>query len=44
MSVRKVRDALVLMGAFIALIWILQVATGPTATGWTRNLASGRIP
>jgi len=26
MSVRKVRDALVLMGAFIALIWILQVA------------------
>jgi membrane associated rhomboid family serine protease len=25
MSVRKVRDALVLMGAFIALIWILQV-------------------
>jgi len=25
MSVRKVRDALLLMGAFIALIWILQV-------------------
>jgi membrane associated rhomboid family serine protease len=25
MSVRKMRDALVLMGAFIALIWILQV-------------------
>jgi membrane associated rhomboid family serine protease len=25
MSVRKVRDALILMGAFIALIWILQV-------------------
>jgi membrane associated rhomboid family serine protease len=25
MSVRKVRDALVVMGAFIALIWILQV-------------------
>jgi len=25
MSVRKVRDALVLMGAFLALIWILQV-------------------
>ena len=25
MSVRQVRDALVLMGAFIALIWILQV-------------------
>lgn len=42
MSVRKVRDALVLMGAFIALIWILQVFNW--ADGYRLDLHLGIVP
>ena len=42
MSVRKVRDALVLMGAFIALIWILQVFNW--ADGYRLDLHFGILP
>jgi membrane associated rhomboid family serine protease len=42
MSVRKVRDALVLMGAFIALIWILQVFNW--ADGYRLDLQFGILP
>ena len=42
MSVRKVRDALVLMGAFIALIWILQVFNW--ADGYRLDLHLGILP
>jgi membrane associated rhomboid family serine protease len=42
MSVRKVRDALVLMGTFIALIWILQVFNW--ADGYRLDLQFGILP
>jgi membrane associated rhomboid family serine protease len=42
MTVRKVRDALVLMGAFIALIWILQVFNW--ADGYRLDLHFGILP
>jgi membrane associated rhomboid family serine protease len=42
MSVSKVRDALVLMGAFIALIWILQVFNW--ADGYRLDLELGILP
>jgi membrane associated rhomboid family serine protease len=42
MSVRKVRDALVLMGAFIALIWILQVFNW--ADGYRLDTEFGILP
>jgi membrane associated rhomboid family serine protease len=42
MSVRQVRDALVLMGAFIALIWILQVFNW--ADGYRMDLQFGILP
>ena len=42
MSVRKVRDALVLMGAFIVLIWILQVFNW--ADGYRLDLHFGILP
>ena len=42
MSVRQVRDALVLMGTFIALIWILQVFNW--ADGYRLDLQFGILP
>ena len=42
MSVRKVRDALVLMGAFIGLIWVLQVFNW--ADGYRLDLHFGILP
>jgi membrane associated rhomboid family serine protease len=42
MSVRKVRDALVLMGAFITLIWILQVFNW--ADGYRLDAEFGILP
>ena len=42
MSVRKVRDALVLMGAFVALIWLLQVFN--SADGYRLDLHFGILP
>ncbi len=42
MSLRKLRDALVLMGAFIALIWILQVFNW--ADGYRLDLHLGILP
>ena len=42
MSVRQVRDALVLMGAFIALIWILQVFNW--VDGYRLDLQFGILP
>lgn len=42
MSVRKLRDALVLMGAFVALLWILQVFNW--ADGYRLDLDFGILP
>ena len=42
MSVRQVRDALVLMGSFIALIWILQVFNW--ADGYRLDMQFGILP
>ena len=42
MSVRKVRDALVLMGGFVALIWVLQVFNW--AVGYRMDLQLGILP
>jgi membrane associated rhomboid family serine protease len=42
MSVRKVRDAVVLMGAFLALIWILQVFNW--ADGYRLDATFGILP
>jgi membrane associated rhomboid family serine protease len=42
MTVRKVRDALVLMGAFVALIWILQVFNW--ADGYRMDVQLGIMP
>ncbi|WP_300611767.1 rhomboid family intramembrane serine protease, partial [Trebonia sp.] len=42
MSWRNVRDALVLMGGFIALIWILQVFNW--ADGYRLDLSYGILP
>src|SRR5262249_35138201 len=42
MSVRKVRDALVLMGGFLALIWVLQVFNW--ADGYRFDLQFGILP
>lgn len=39
MSVRKVRDALVLMGAFLVLIWVLQVFNWADGYGLNRAFA-----
>jgi membrane associated rhomboid family serine protease len=42
MSVRKVRDALVLVGGFVALIWVLQVFNW--AVGYRMDLQLGILP
>jgi len=42
MSVRNVRDALVLMGGFVALIWVLQVFNW--ADGYRMDLQFGILP
>ena len=42
MSVRKLRDALVLMGAFIALLWVLQVFNW--ADGYRLDVDFGILP
>jgi membrane associated rhomboid family serine protease len=42
MSVRKVRDALVLMGAFVALIWVLQIFNW--ADGYRMDSQLGILP
>ena len=42
MSVRKLRDALVLMGAFVALLWVLQVFNW--ADGYRLDLDFGILP
>jgi membrane associated rhomboid family serine protease len=39
MSVRKLRDAFVLMGAFVALIWVLQVFNWADGYGFNGQLA-----
>jgi len=42
MSVRKLRDALVLMGAFVALLWVLQVFNW--ADGYRLDMDLGIVP
>ena len=42
MSVRKLRDALVLMGAFVALLWVLQVFNW--ADGYRLDVDLGIVP
>jgi membrane associated rhomboid family serine protease len=42
MSVRKLRDALVLMGAFVALLWVLQVFNW--ADGYRLDVDFGILP
>ena len=42
MSVRKLRDALVLMGAFVALLWVLQVFNW--ADGYRLDMDFGILP
>jgi len=42
MSVRKLRDALVLMGAFVALLWVLQVFNW--ADGYRLDVDYGILP
>ena len=42
MSVRKLRDALVLMGAFVALLWVLQVFNW--AAGYRLDVDFGILP